>query len=424
VGFSIKVKFGLVYVDVEVEKSCLHRILIPSYYSPLADALFEFKQKIEPLKSTMRNRNIRTLAVIVEDKTRNNPEYPQFLAELNKLIDQNGRIKKYLVIAYGTHSKHTTAENERAYGYRNLRDMETIDHDCNDNALLRDVGKLSTGSRLSVNKYVAEADFIVTLSSVSPHVFAGYTGGRKIILPGVASYANIRENHSKVILENVGVGILSKNPIHEEMTEAAHLLNVDYSIQLVRNNSGELAGIFADDIDTAFNAACELCNEINSVTINQYSDVTYVSCGGYPSDANLYSAQRAITTAASITRPGGIVVVFGEFPQGMGNEVYERSLHKSLPDLLNLQQNEIDIGVHSAFLTAKNFSRCTIILYTNNAGTSSEFINVHSMYDLQRIKQFINDRCGLEHMAYFIPNGSNIICKLKEGSKRSVKRGK
>ena len=265
-----------------------------------------------------------------------------------------------------------------------------------------------SGLPLRVNLTAAESDFTISFGSVAPHAFAGFTGGRKIILPGISSYENICSNHSKVKRDNVGLGRLDKNPIHREMEEAANIFTPDFSYQVVYNSSRETAGLFFGKLDDTFSRAVELCKELNTGFIEKEPDIVLASCGGEPYDSSLYFAQRTITLACQTVRPGGTAVVFGKFPNGIGDSHYEKWLSKPLTEVLNLAENEIDVMVHSAYLTAKNRDRCKLYLYTdmpvqksNDAGLSL----LRSQKDLDNILEPLKkDLCML-----FIPNGSSML---------------
>ncbi|MFZ5988319.1 MAG: nickel-dependent lactate racemase [Bacillota bacterium] len=415
----MELRYGSKVIDIGFDRAFFDIVIEPPFSKRIEDPLKEFNYILEnplntrPLKELLKEKDPGSVAVIVEDKTRKNPEYPKFLNEIIDIINKTSKSRIYLIAAYGTHSKHTREEHELLYGRENLKKVTLIDHDSRDSDSLTQIGTLSCGEPLMVNKYAAMSDFVITFGTVSPHAFAGFTGGRKAILPGIASYSVIRNNHSMVCLDNTDLGVLHNNPIHNQMTEAARLLNIDFSIQMVRDNKGDISGIFAGEPDTAFKAGVEYCKKINSVKVPGMGDIVFVSCGGHPKDKSLYQSQRAITTAAKITRPGGLMVVFAEFLEGVGDKLYYQWLKKPLEELMTLDSSQIDLGIHSAYLTARNLNKCTIALFTGMEKELTEELHFIKLKDTAKVKELVEGFHKVEKpVCYVIPNGSEILIEV------------
>lgn len=412
----MKLKYGSGFIDTGFGCSFFNNVIEPPISKGIEDPLQEFVNAIEnplgvePLRELLKYKNPETIAVIVEDRTRKNPEYPYFLKKLIDIIKCTVSSRIYLIVAYGTHSKHTQKEHELLYGRENLKRVILIDHDSRDSEMLVSLGKLSSGTEMLVNKFAAQSDFIITFGTISPHAFAGFTGGRKAVLPGIAGYDVIRKNHSMVCLENTELGVLHNNPIHSQMEEAAGLLGIDFTVQVVRNNRGDTSGIFAGSMESSFKAGVEHCKKVNSTKVTQMGDIVFVGCGGHPKDKSLYQSQRAITAAARITRPGGLVVVFAEFSEGVGNKLYYDWLKKPLEELMTLERDDIDLGVHSAYLTARNLNKCRIALYSRMEESLTKELHFLKVKDMQEVKELV-DRYSPsgDPVCYLIPNGSEIL---------------
>lgn len=405
----MNILYGKKTIDISTGKFSSIALKTPESLSNTNNWKITFDSSLDRLAAAAMSKKARKICVIIEDKTRINPQYPYMLtAVYDRLHSILPRAEIFLLIAYGTHAAHSADENTRFYGADNVRKYTLIDHDSKSASKLKTVGRLLSGLPLRVNLTAAESDFTISFGSVAPHAFAGFTGGRKIILPGISSYENICSNHSKVKRDNVGLGRLDKNPIHREMEEAANIFTPDFSYQVVYNSSRETAGLFFGKLDDTFSRAVELCKELNTGFIEKEPDIVLASCGGEPYDSSLYFAQRTITLACQTVRPGGTAVVFGKFPNGIGDSHYEKWLSKPLTEVLNLAENEIDVMVHSAYLTAKNRDRCKLYLYTdmpvqksNDAGLSL----LRSQKDLDNILEPLKkDLCML-----FIPNGSSML---------------
>jgi nickel-dependent lactate racemase len=413
----MKIKYGSGEIVLDLDEAVFTQSLSSTGARALADPEAELEQAVARLAAVIRERNPQTVAVIVEDRTRSNPEWPGLLARLRALVGPVCRLR--LVVAYGTHAPHTGEQHRQAYGADNVAAMTVVDHDCRDPDRLRAVGRLASGRVLQVNAAVAEADLVLTLGNVAPHVFAGFTGGPKIILPGVSDYETIRANHSQVGADGVAIGRLAGNPIHEQMSEAAQLVGIDLSLQVVRDGRGRICGIFSGEPGQAHADAVSCCRRINTAVISAPADVTWVSCGGAPKDNSLYHAQRAVTTAVSATRPGGLVVVFGRFGEGVGNALYQEWLSKPLRHLLGLSPDEIDIGIHSAFLMARNLSRCSIVWYTDLDRDLARKLNLSTISDLDQLRQTLHVTGTRNPIRYFIGNGSSLLVDYEKKKRRT-----
>ena len=352
----------------------------------------------------------KVVSIIVEDRTRKNPEYPEILDGIISRLKERHVSEIFLLIAYGTHKLHTEVENTRLYGQENLDRVTLINHDCRSKADLVPVGTATENDQLYVNKYAIMSDFLLVIGSVKPHAFAGFTGGRKAILPGIASYENIRRNHSMVLMDNVRMGCIEGNPISIDMELNANLVNIDFSIQMVKDAEGKLAAIYTGDQNKAFESAVRLSEELCGIRIREKADVVIAVVGGAPKDQSLYQAQRAVTNASMAVKKTGTIFVIGSLAEGIGNETYETWLQRPLEEIFRLERESIDVGIHSAYLMAKNFSRCrNIYLYSSMDAEWAEKYHFQSLSKLEEIHKIAEQNYGKNYSAALIPNASDIM---------------
>jgi nickel-dependent lactate racemase len=284
-----------------------------------------------------------------------------------------------------------------------------INHDARDPDSLVNMGALSTGNVFYLNKNVAMADFVISFGDITPHAFAGFSGGRKAILPGVSGFSTIERNHTLVSHVNTGLGKLAGNLLHQEMIEAADRAPLNFIINFVRNSSGEIVAIVSGEHHQAFLEGANICREINSVMISERSDVVFVSCGGFPKDKCLYHAQRAIIAAVNAVRKGGTIILFGQFPEGVGDELYEIWLQKPLPEILALPPEQIKLGVHSAYLMARNLTWAEVVVFTDLDIDLATRLHYRKLDSLDAILEFIREKHGPSYSAFLIPNGSQML---------------
>jgi len=169
---------------------------------------------------------------------------------------------------------------------------------------------------------VAEADRVILTGGVIYHYMVGYGGGRKSIMPGVASLKTIQQSHMWAMEKAVGHGsnplaanmMTSGNAAHEDMMEVAAFVKPDFIVNVVPNLDGDITGIFAGNWISAWQAATRLVDEIFGVSIREQADIVIASAGGYPKDINLYQSQKTIDNAVYAMKPGGVAVILAECP--------------------------------------------------------------------------------------------------------------
>lgn len=232
-----------------------------------------------------------------------------------------------IVIALGTHRKSTKEEMITIVSKEVYDKVTVVDHDC-DAADLVLVGKTRRGTDVWVNKLVVDRKVIV-LGGTVHHMMAGFGGGRKSILPGVAGRTTIRENHCRALDPHeahsdarVGCCKLKDNPINEDMREAAKLVHVTFGINLCVSSSGVHSGIFSGDLDEAWLESCAFQSRCYEVEIPKQADIVLCSSGGYPKDMNLYQGCKGMLNAMRALKPGGEMIWACKCPEGGGSPAY------------------------------------------------------------------------------------------------------
>ncbi|WP_298761365.1 nickel-dependent lactate racemase [uncultured Megasphaera sp.] len=264
-----------------------------------------------------------TVCIVVSDITRlvhTDRMLPVLVQELNRIGVQDHQIT--VLVSQGTHRAHTEQENEIVCGSDMVRRLHIVQHDCHDASALTCVGRTSFGNDVYINSLAAKADKLILTGAVSFHPMAGFGGGRKAVLPGIAGFDTIMRNHSLALSEVPGggchpgchAGALEGNPFHEDMKEACAMVRPDFFINTVFTPDGDLYEVVAGHWNTAWEKGCRDLLRIGSVPIQKLADVTIASAGGYPKDLNLYQSVKAYMNAVLATRPGGILIFTLECP--------------------------------------------------------------------------------------------------------------
>jgi len=266
--------------------------------------------------------------VIVNDAKRATPT-----ASILEFIksDLDGVPDLTFIVATGTHRASTPAEIERILGGAADRDgARVVVHDCRDADSLRCLGTTPRGTEVCFNRLVTDASRIVTIGSVEPHYFAGFTGGRKAFLPGVAGYETVRRNHSRTLLPGSSLMALDGNPVHEDMMDALDLLGDRpiFSVTVVIDGQHRVVGAFTGDIRESFNAAVERSRDVYSVDVTGKADIV-VAVALEPADSDLYQAHKAIESSKLALVPGGILILVAACREGFGNDVFVEQLQSA-----------------------------------------------------------------------------------------------
>lgn len=308
------------------------------------------------------------VAVVVDDVTRPVPSNVMVPPILDELFAAGVKEENVTVIfACGTHRAVTHAEAIWLLGETIVNRVKTISHDCR-SADLVDVGTtLKFGTKVRLNKAFMDADVRILTGDVCLHYFAGYGGGRKSILPGIASEEAVKHNHALLLDANARTGVLSENPVHEDMNEAAKMVRVDFALNVVLNSRHEVVKAFAGDVDQVFFEGVKLVDEMYRVQVDRRADIVVVSPGGNPADLNLFQAYKAVDNALEVVKRGGVIVLVAELPDGHGNQDFYEWMVK-YGDLKTVEREvkrNFLVGGSKAYYYLKALQKAQIILVSS-----------------------------------------------------------
>lgn len=264
-----------------------------------------------------------TRVVIVHtDITRATPNerlLPVILNELKK----NGVKKEDITLlnALGTHRAQTRQELIQMLSRDIVEEYRCIQHNASDKSQLVSLGKSSFGHPIKVNRALLKADLIILTGFIEPHFFAGYSGGPKAVLPGVASEESIFANHSPSMIAhpNATFNITKGNPIWEEMKEAALKIEQTFLVNVTLNRTNQITGVFAGDVIAAHAQGCQSVQDSSLFTIEKPYDIVITSNSGYPLDQNLYQCVKGLAAAKNGVRRGGAILLTAACEEGLPN---------------------------------------------------------------------------------------------------------
>lgn len=281
-----------------------------------------------PLSELARGKN--RVTVIASDHTRPVPSrilMPVLLREIRK---GNPDAQITILIATGCHRGTTEAELRAKFGDEIVDNERIVVHDCDDRANLMLLGMLPSGGECIVDRVATEADLLVSEGFIEPHFFAGFSGGRKSVLPGVAARETVLANHCSEFIADPGsrAGILSGNNIHGDMLWAAQQAGLKFILNVVLNGEKKIIHAVAGDLVAAHEAGCRFLDSQCGVS-PAVADIAISTNGGYPLDQNIYQAVKGMTAAEATVRKGGAIIMLARSNDGHGGEAFCREMQAS-----------------------------------------------------------------------------------------------
>jgi lactate racemase len=261
----------------------------------------------------------------------------------------------FIVFALGIHRRQTEDERRLILGDEIFGRIRNLDHVSTDDANLVTLGTTSFGNLVEVNREVWEADRIILTGEIIYHLIAGYSGGRKSLVPGVAGFRTTTFNHKMIFDPNCRAGKLDGNPAHEDLLEACRMAEPDFLVNVILSPEGELIRVVAGHFEHAHREGCRTVDEVLSVEIDEPYDLIVASAGGFPLDIDLRQAHKGLENACQALRPGGSILFYAECPSGAGIGAFEDYVRRYEDDfeMRTALEREFVVGGHKAYWVAR-----------------------------------------------------------------------
>ena len=290
----------------------------------------------------------RKTVIITSDITRPLPSCDVLPAVLDELFEAGVRASDItVVLALGSHRRHTEEERRRLVGERVYALVRVEDSDPDD--CIR-MGVTANGTPVDITRRVAEAELRIGLGNVEFHYFAGYSGGAKAIMPGVSTPEAIQCNHRLMTSPDACAGKLEGNPVRADIEQAETFCHLDFIVNAVLDEHRHIVYAAAGDVTQAHRDACRYLDGMYRKPISRRADIVLVSQGGAPKDANLYQTQKALDNARHAVRKGGTVILIGACPEGLGSAKFAEWL-QTAPDAHSMIERigrDFQLGGHKA----------------------------------------------------------------------------
>ena len=344
--------YGREFLKLEIADERIQGVLVSNLHHYVAEkdplSLVEdaLANPIGSLKLSELAKGKKKVVLIASDHTRPVPSkviVPPMLREIRK---GNPDADITILISTGCHRGTTKEELIGKFGEEIVAKEKIVVHDCDKSPLVH-IGTLPSGGDLIINQLVVDADLVCAEGFIEPHFFAGFSGARKSILPGIASRTTVMANHCSEFIADphARTGLLSGNPIHKDMVWAARRAKLAFICNVVINAEKKAIFAVAGDMEKAHEAGCAFLSSLCKVEARP-ADIVLTTNGGYPLDQNIYQAVKGMTAAEATVRPGGVIIMMAKSDDGHGGEHFyhqmadEPDIEKTLALFLSRGRNE------------------------------------------------------------------------------------
>lgn len=336
---TIKIPYYTSSMDIHVEEENLKAVIYSGtdeYQAKGTEAELVEEALANPIGSP-RLRELakgkKSVVLVTSDHTRAVPSKLTLPILLREIREGNPDADITILIATGLHRPTTEEEQRRMFGDEIVDNEKIVVNKAFEQDDFEFVCGLPSGAELWVNKVALHCDLLVAEGFIEPHFFAGFSGGRKSILPGICNAATVNENHSYKAIASpyATTGVLEHNPIHEDMVYAARAVNLQFIMNVALNSEKKVIAAFAGDLEKAHEEGVAFVRSLAQCP-GITGDIVVTSNGGYPLDQNLYQSPKAVATAEACCKDGGVIIMCCSCVDGMGGSHFEKLIVKGTVD--------------------------------------------------------------------------------------------
>ncbi|WP_278968436.1 nickel-dependent lactate racemase [Megasphaera elsdenii] len=425
---TFNLPFGKEKIKLELPEEQVAGVLVShahEYKAPKSEAELVADALANPIGSPKLSdlaKGKKNCVIISSDHTRPVPSHiimPQLLAELRK---GNPDIDITILIATGMHRATTKEELIAKYGKEIAEHEKFVIHVSRNDEDMVSVGTLPSGGDCRINKVAANADLLISEGFIEPHFFAGMSGGRKSVLPGIASKVTVLANHCSEFINSphARTGILQGNPIHEDMLYAAKAAKLAFICNVVIDADKKVIAAFAGDREKAHYAGADFEMKLAGVKPVP-ADIVITTNGGYPLDQNIYQSVKGMTAAEATCKEGGVIIDVSSCSDGHGGEDFynnlknAESIQKAMDEILARSRNETVFDQWEAQILMRMLLKFTIIMVTEAPQQMVE--DMHMKYAasvddaLAMAKEVLAKKGITDPKITVIPDGVSVIVK-------------
>lgn len=361
----------------------------------------------------------KNIVIIASDHTRPVPSkviMPAMLAEIRK---GSPDADITILISTGCHRGTTKEELIAKFGPEIVANEKIYIHDCDEREKLKNVGTLPSGGQCEINTIALNADLLVAEGFIEPHFFAGFSGGRKSVLPGVAGRTTVLANHCSEFIDspNARTGILENNPIHADMLWAAKQAKLAFIVNVVLNEDKKVIYAVAGHSEKAHAEGVRFLNALCGVDAVP-ADIVISTNGGYPLDQNVYQAVKGMTAAEATVKDGGVIIMIAKSNDGIGGDHFyhqladEPDIHKTMALFRSRDRQETVPDQWQTQIMLRVLMKASVIYISDMDDETVRKMHMIPAHTLQEAMTLAKEKLGREEVTVTaIPDGVSVIVK-------------
>ena len=361
------------------------------------------------------------IVIIASDHTRPVPSKVMLPPMLSAIREGNPNADITILIATGCHRETTKEELVAKFGQNIVDSEKIVVHDCDDTSNMVNLGTLPSGGQCRINRIAVEADLLLAEGFIEPHFFAGFSGGRKSVLPGVAARETVLANHCSEFIAHpcARTGILEDNPIHRDMLWAAKQAKLRYIVNVVLNGEKEVIYAVAGELETAHKKGTDFLSQLCGVE-TEPADIVLSTNGGYPLDQNVYQAVKGMTAAEAAVKEGGVIIMLADSSDGLGGDHFyhqladEKDINKTMELFLSRGRNETVPDQWQSQIFIRILQKATVIYISKLDDKIIEAMHMIPAKNLEDAMKKAKNLIGKEKPSITaIPDGVAVMVKGK-----------
>lgn len=421
---KIKLPYGKEDITIDISKDRLEGILVSKvnkYITKESEEEIVKKAMVNPigvprLKELAQDK--KKIVVISSDHTRPVPSHITMPIILDEIREGNPEVNITILVASGFHRASTKAELRDKYGDEIVDKEKIVIHDSRDKDSMVKVGILPSGGDLILNKLAIKADLLVAEGFIEPHFFAGFSGGRKSILPGVASKETVLANHCSEFIAHpkARTGILKDNPLHEDMLYAAKKTNLNFILNVVIDGDKKIINAFAGHWEEAHLVGCEFVSKLAGVK-SKPADIVITTNGGYPLDQNIYQSVKGMTAAEDTCKKSGVIIIASACADGHGGDYFYDTFAKTnavqdvMDEIMARNRDKTIPDQWESQVLARILLKYKVIMVTNASKEIVENMHMKWAASVEEAIEMADEMLGDRSKITVIPDGVSVIVR-------------
>lgn len=400
--------------EITDEKQCKvneEQVIVKALNNPIGS------EKLSELAKGKEN-----IVIVISDITRSFQKPWVFLPILIEEIKKAGISDEKIsfLVALGTHRRSTKEEFNKLlgelYGQYKVEDSYCED-DC-----FETIGTTKYGTKVQINKLALNADLLITTGAIVHHDMAGFAGGRKSILPGIASKMTINMNHSLAMADEKGHNVfgirdyvenssLDKNILHKDMEEAAKMVNPDFMLNVIQDADGTIVEAVSGDTVKAHKVGCEIVDIKSKIRLPQTKEVLWVNCGPFPKDINLYQISKAVSNGKDAVKKGGDMILIADCSEGIGSDEMEYmfSNFENNSEREDELRKAFTIGKYAAYLvTTVATEKVVTVISSKLKQESVKNTGIKILPTIEAANEYLKEKYG-SYDGYYLSSSSKML---------------